>query len=107
MKLAHEVDEILNDAVVEEKVGRLKIIVEQLRTKLSVLWKFDKEILSLCDVKEIEHEIEEAEEISAKIFGYQRQIKVLLKPVPSLLPGVFLPPVAAATSRSRLPKLQL
>ena len=71
-KLAHEVYEIIGDTVLEEKVGRLKVIVEQLQTKLSVLRKFDYDLLGVCDVKDIEHEIKESEEISVKIFKYQR-----------------------------------
>jgi len=67
MKLAHKVDEIIGDTVAEEMVGYLKVIVEQLRTKLSVLWKFDDDILGVCDVKDIEHEMKESEEISANI----------------------------------------
>jgi len=82
--LAHEVDEIIGDTVAEEKVGHLKVIVEQLRTKLSVLQKFDDDILGVCDVKDIEHEIEESEEISAKIFKYQRKIEAILKPTAPL-----------------------
>jgi len=62
-KLAHEVYEIIGDTVLEEKVGRLK---------LSVLRKFDYDLLGVCDVKDIEHEIKESEEISVKIFKYQR-----------------------------------
>ena len=107
MKLVHEVEETLRGTAPEEKVGRLKVIVEQLQTKLSVLCKLDDDILGLCDVKDIEHEIEEAEEISAKIFECKRRIEVFLKPAPHV-PAATLPPTVASTAVwTRLPKLQL
>jgi len=52
MKLAHKVDETLTDTAPEEKVSHLRVIVEQLQTKLSVLRKPNDDILG---VKDIEH----------------------------------------------------
>ena len=106
-KLVHEVEETLTGTAPEEKVGRLNVIVEQLQTKLSVLRKLDDDILGLCDVKDIEHEIEEAEEISAKIFECKRRIEVFLKPAPHVPAATPPPTVASMTIRTRLPKLQL
>ena len=75
VKLMREVEETLAGPEPAEKISRLRVIVEQLQTKLSVLRKLDDEILALCDVKDIEYEIEESEGDSAKIFDYKRRIE--------------------------------
>ena len=61
----------------------------------------------MCDVKDIEHEIEEAEEISAKIFECKWRIEVFLKPASHVSAATPPPTVASTTVRTRLPKLQL
>ena len=108
-KLTCEVEETLAGTEPAEKVGRLRVIVERLQTKLSVLHKLDNEILALCDVKDIEHEIEESEGVSAKIFDYKRRIEAFLNPTSPIHVTVANPPppIAMATSRPRLPKLEL
>ena len=68
MKLMHKVDKILMGNKPDEKVDHLRVIVEQLQTKLSTSCKFDDEILALCDIKDIEYEIEELEGVTTKIF---------------------------------------
>ena len=43
----------------QDKVGirRLKILNQQLQNKLKILQKYDDDILALCNIDEIEHEI--------------------------------------------------
>ena len=62
-KLTRELDEALSDAEARNKFSRLNVIYEQLKTKLIVLQKIDNEVITLCSVEAIEHEIEDSESI--------------------------------------------
>jgi len=115
-KLTRELDEALTGdpaAAERDKVGRLNVIYEQLQNKLNVLQNIDNEVLALCPVDDIEHEIDESEVITAKILDYRQRIKVFLKPttkpavaaVGVLLPLIVSPPLMP-TARTRLPKLE-
>jgi len=56
-----------------ESVGRLNVI-QQLQCKLIILQTSDDNILALFDLSEIEHEIEESEQIKAKVLDYDMQV---------------------------------
>ena len=107
-----EVDEIIGTTPLsEEGIARLKVIHKQLESKANVLSEFDREITSLCEVEEIEREVEEAEVFTAKIIGYKRKIEERLNTTaepttePPALP-VSVNPLASNT-HTRLPKLVL
>ena len=113
-KLTREVGKALSEAEAGDKVGRLNVIYEQLQTKLNVLQKIDNEVLTLCNVEAIECEIEDSEDVSARIFDYKHRIEVYLKSqsassavlntevsYPVVTPGM------ASVTRTRLPKLEL
>ena len=75
---------------------------------MKVLSDIDKDILSKCDVGEIEHEIDESEAITAKIMNCQQRIHEAIRTPtePSAVPT----PTAVSTStpmKPKLPKLTL
>ena len=65
-RLTNELDGLLTVAPAEapDKVGRMKILNQQLENKLTILQKYDDKILALCNVDEIEREIGESDTIS-------------------------------------------
>ena len=76
--------------------------------KLKVLSDIDKDILSKCDVGEIEHEIEESEAITAKIMNCQQRIHEAIRAPTE--PSVVHNPTSVPTStpmKPKLPKLTL
>lgn len=105
-------DEIIGtDPLSEEGNARLKVIHKQLKSKANVLSKFDREIASLCGVEEIEHEVEKAEVMMAKIIGYKRKTEETLRSTAELSTEPPTVPVSvnhlALNTRTRLPKLGL
>ena len=91
------------------KLARLNIIHEQLDGKMKQLIKLDNDIVSLCSAGEIEGEIEDSEDITAKIIEAKRKIQATLKGATPEL-NVQSPPADTAesiASRPRLPKLTL
>ena len=67
-KLIKEVEEIIgDDPTTVEASACLKVIYKQLESKFCLLSKLDEEISSLCELDEIEHEVEESEVTTAKI----------------------------------------
>ena len=67
-KLVREVDEIVTvDPLTAEAQARLKVIFKQLKAKSAVFSELDREISSLCNLEEVEGEIEEAERVIAKL----------------------------------------
>ena len=95
-----------------ERASQLNVKLQQLEAKLKVLSDIDKDILSKCDVgeieHEIEHEIEESEAITAKIMNCQQRIHEAIRTPtePSAVPT----PTAVPTStpmKPKLPKLTL
>ena len=107
-----EVDEFIGTTPLsEEGIARLKVIYKQLESKANVVSEFDREITSLCEVEEIEREVEEAELFTAKIIGYKRKIEETLKTTPetatepSTLTAIVHP--LASNTHTRLPKLVL
>ena len=65
-------------------IGRLQVINEQFKNKLSVLQKFDADILTLCETDDLAREIDESETINATVIDYKRRIDACLKPPPAL-----------------------
>ena len=50
-----------------DNLEKCKVITKQLEAKLKLLSEIDDEILNICDVGDIQHEIEEAAEVSDRI----------------------------------------
>ena len=74
-KLSNEAFNYLDkDQLAETTVNRLEIIDHQLATKLKVLEDINEQILSLLNVEDIEYEIEESENILAKILECRKRI---------------------------------
>ena len=76
-KIVREVDELLRTDDLRTAT-QLHIKLQQLEAKLKVLSDIDKNILSKCDVGEIEHEIEESEAITAKIGQFHVSENILI-----------------------------
>ena len=72
-KIVKEVDDLLSaeGPMNAERVSRLNVKLQQLEVKLKVLSDIDKDILSKCNVEDIEREINESETVIAKIMDYQ------------------------------------
>ena len=62
-----------------ESVDQLNVLLQQLNNKMHVLQDINREILTLCSVKEIEREIEDLEAVDAKILKYKRKIEQALR----------------------------
>jgi len=111
-KLVKEVDEIIGtDRLTAEGSARLKVIFKQLNGKATIISEFDREIYSLCEESEVEREVEEAENITAKIIDDKRRIDDALNQTigsDSTTDGAS--PVIrdpAVFARAKLPKLVL
>ena len=110
-KLVREVDEIVTaDPSTAQAQARLKVIFKQLEAKSAVLSELDREISSLCDLDELEREIEEAERVIAKLIECKRRIEEVTNP-PSRISTISDPtPLSTVTppvTTNRLPKLIL
>ena len=112
-RLTNELDELLSLTPDEakDKIGRLKILNQQLQNKLTILQKYD-DILALCNVDEMECKIKESETINLKVLDYKTLINEFLtltsNPVSPSTPAVMPPAVPAPSSaKARLPKLEL
>ena len=74
-KLIKETDEILaTTPLTTEGRSRLDVIHKQLGLKAELLRRLDNDILALCEVSDIDTEIEEAEPITAKVIEYKSKI---------------------------------
>ena len=60
------------ETLADEDFQQLDVIKHQLDGKLK---KREENVLSLCTVKTIEHEIEESDKVSAKVVEYQKKIQ--------------------------------
>ena len=78
-KLAKKADELLH-LPGDVDVDRCEIIRSLLEEKLKILTEIDEEILGLCDVKDIEQEIEESAEVVSRILTGKRKLENALKP---------------------------
>jgi len=108
MKLTKELDMLLEGELKE--TGRLQVINEQLKNKLSVLQKLDDEILILCENEDIAREIDESETISATVIDYKRHIDACLLPQPATDSSATTPAIIApvpAVAKTHLPRLEL
>ena len=73
-KLAKETDELLH-LPGDIDVDRSEIIRSLLEAKLKILSEIDEEILGLCDVNDIEQEIDESAEVLARILNAKRKLE--------------------------------
>ena len=74
-KLTKEVDNMLSKPEVDaEATARLKVIFKQLEGKFKLLANLDSEVLGLCEMDDIEREIEESETVTAKVIELKRRI---------------------------------
>lgn len=107
-KLTREIDTLL--AGETRDIGRLQVINEQLKNKLTVLRKLDDDILTLCESDDIPREIDESETISATVIDYKRRIDACLNPPTATFSSEVTPTVLAAApvvAKTRLPRLEL
>ena len=90
MKTNHQRDPINGNSFIEalgdgegtstdDKFQQLNVIKHSLDRKLKKLKKIDHNVLSLCDLRNIEHEIEEADMVSARIVACQKKIQDALQ----------------------------
>ena len=63
-----------------EDTARLKVIFKLLEGKVTIISEFDREICSLCEESDVEREVEEAENVTAKIIDHKCRIDDALKP---------------------------
>ena len=63
------------ETLADEDFQQLDVIKRQLDGKLKKREEIDQNVLSLCTVKTIEHEIEESDKVSAKVVEYQKKIQ--------------------------------
>ena len=69
-KLVREAEDILlNETLSPEQHSRLNVIRQQLDGKLTLLNDMDRDILKHCEVEAIDTEIEESENMIAKIIN--------------------------------------
>ena len=73
-KLAKETDELLH-LPGDIDVDRSEIIRSLLEAKLKILSEINEEILGLCDVNDIEQEIDESAEVLARILNAKRKLE--------------------------------
>ena len=101
-KLSNEALEYLNteDELAETKLSRLETIDNQLQTKLNVLEELNQQLLSVCEIETIEQEIEDSEDILAKILDCRKRIDNKLRPKSKL-------PVQQASTSSVLQQQQV
>ena len=81
----NECDEILNnETLTEENVSRLEVLKQQLQGKLSTLQKIGAEFLTICDLKDIEREIMESDDVETKIIVKTKRIEAKLNAMTKL-----------------------
>jgi hypothetical protein len=73
-KLAKEAEGVIQSQD-EENINRSEVIHSLLSEKLKILNELDEEILGLCEIKDIEIEIEESSEIVARILYATKKIE--------------------------------
>ena len=74
--LLQEANELICvDSLSENQKGRIEVISTLFENKLKTLNEIDQEILNVCELTTINNEIQELEEIEARIIDYQRRIK--------------------------------
>ena len=75
-KYGNEAKELLanGENIDENTKDRLNTLHDLLEEKLQVVKKFDEENLQLCEVKEIENDIEVSKEFNSRVLDVKRQI---------------------------------
>ena len=76
-KLTKKADSILNndeELEAESSKTRLQTINTMLSDKLKIVKELDEQVLSLCEVKDISREIEEADDIISRVLDIQTLI---------------------------------
>ena len=116
-KLTKEVDELLSEETTSEEVqARLRVILRQLEAKQSLLNDLDREILSLCELADVDGEIDESETITAKIIQFKGKLETALQrfrpatgvtEVTALPDSASISPLPVYSAKARLPKLML
>ena len=109
-KLTRQAEEIFeNEFITSDHYERLFVIHQQLSTKLETLNDYDQRILTVCDVINIENEIEESQQTMEQVMECKQKIHVKLKQRPSESnDNQNKSNTNQATSpRSKLPKLSL
>jgi len=97
-RLVNEATPLFEGERVEKSIIHLQTIDKQLTEKLKVLRGFNEEILTLIDVKDIENDVLESEDIAAKVSQLCGEIKAfLVKPDK-------LPPVSTVATTMKDPK---
>ena len=79
-KLIRQGEEILESTfLLTEDYERLFVIYQQLDTKLQTLNDYDQQILTVCNVTDIEAEIEDSQRAIEKVMACKRKIDLKLK----------------------------
>ena len=79
-KLTQQADGIFEkESLTSDDDESLFVINQKLETKLSTLNEYDQKILTVCDVANIENEIEESQRAVEKIMESKRKIDLKLK----------------------------
>ena len=116
-KLIKEAEELLSTTPLSsEAKSRIHVISKQLSLKSSHLIGLDSEALNLCEVSDITGEVEEADNVTAKIIECQSKLETVIKsavepsatpPIVSDSPSVVTRLSTVSQARTRLPKLEL
>lgn len=79
-KLTRQAEEIFeNESLTSDNYERLFVIYQQLETKLLTLNDYDQRILAVCEVANIENEIEESQQAIQRVMECKRKIDLELK----------------------------
>ena len=110
----NEANTIADNARIDEsQLQRLQILKTQIEQKSNTLSKVDGDILQICDVTDIEKEVDEAEAISFKLTELMTKIEKTLKIETNETRDVdrtntsLISSSSDTRSRSKLPKLDL
>ena len=76
-KLVKEALEVLDSPKVD--IERCNVIAEQLKSKMKILDEINDKIIGICDVTDIEHEIEDAAAVADRILNTRRKIEAAKK----------------------------
>ena len=111
-KLTQQADGIFEkESLTSDDYERLFVINQQLETKLSTLNEYDQKILTVCEVANIENEIEESQRAVEKIMESKRKIDLKLKRRSNESSGQNHDSNASTSqepkAKARLPKLSL
>ena len=79
-KLVNEVDELIEESTID--TSRCETIKELLDTKYKLLNTIDEEILNLCDIDDIEEEIEVSSETSSRIINARKKLQLFIATKP-------------------------